>query len=275
MDQRVASALEYIKRYYNQKIKLEDLAKAAHLSPFHLQRLFTQALGESPAIYLKRIRLEKAGHLLHVNPDKSLTSIALQCGFKSLPAFSRAFKQVYGMAPSQYRTQASTFPHLEIKQDTGSLRVEIVYFPATWIYYRHTSVYSPQLYGEFEAAKASAQAQAIVHQRARFLGAYVHIPFHVPRTTLNYFAGIEVDVNRVKDRSTVFCIPEGRYAAFETDDSYEALTSTMVGFKEKWLDQQPYQIKEIFAMEELLPAHQPLRYPKLNRKIYIPIERTP
>lgn len=274
MDHRVASALEYIKRYYDQKIKLEDLAKAAHLSPFHLQRLFTQEIGESPDVYLRRIRLEKAAHLLHVNPDKSLTTIALQCGFRSLPTFSRTFKQAYGMAPSRYRQQVETFPQVDAQKDQPSPRVEIVYFPATWIYYRHTSVYSPQLYGEFEAAKAAAQAQAITATRERFLGAYVHIPFHVPRTALNYFAGIEVDIQKVKDRSTVFCIPEGRYAAFETDDSYEDLTATMVRFKEQWLDQQPYHIKEIFAMEELLPAHQPHRYPKLNRKIYVPIERS-
>jgi|GEM_PF-1577503 len=274
MDQRVAAALEYIKRYYHKKIKLDDLAKATHLSPFHLQRLFTQEMGESPDVYLRRIRLEKAGHLLHVNPDKPLTNIALQCGFGSLPAFSRAFKHTYGMSPSQYRIEAPIFPVVDLQKQQPSAEVEIVYFPATWIHYRHTSVYLPQLYAEFEAAKASAQAAGIIHSRKRFLGAYVHIPFHVPRTTLNYFAGVEVDINKVKDKTTVFCIPEGRYAAFETADSYDDLAATMIRFKEEWLDHQPYQIKEIFAMEELLPADQRDCYPKLNRRIYVPIERT-
>ena len=274
MDQRVAAALEYIKRNYHQKIKLEDIAKATHLSPFHLQRLFSQELGESPDVYLRRIRLEKAGHLLHVNPDKSLTAIALQCGFRSLPAFSRTFKQVYGVSPSQYRTKPSTLPPIDTQKGTTSPAVEIVFFPATWIYYRHTNVYFPRLYGEFEAAKAAAQAAGVMSKRERFLGAYVHIPFHVPRTTLNYFAGVEVDINKVKDKSVVFCIPEGRYAAFETSDSYENLAATMIRFKEEWLDLHPYQIKDIFAMEELLPASQANAYPKLNRKIYVPIERT-
>lgn len=274
MDQRVAAALEYIKRYYHQKIKLEDIAKATHLSPFHLQRLFSQELGESPDVYLRRIRLEKAEHLLHVNPDKSLTAIAFQCGFRSLPAFSRTFKHVYGMSPTQYRSSTNTVPPVDTQKGTTSPKVEIVFFPATWIYYRHTSVYFPQLYGEFEAAKATAQAEGVMSARERFLGAYVHIPFHVPRTTLNYFAGVEVDIEKVKDKSAVFCIPAGRYAAFETNDSYENLAATMIRFKVEWLDLNPYQIKDIFAMEELLPASQPHAYPKLNRKIFVPIERT-
>lgn len=274
MDQRVAAALEYIKRNYHEKIKLEDIAKATHLSPFHFQRLFSQEIGESPDVYLRRIRLEKAGHLLHVNPDKSLTAIALQCGFRSLPAFSRTFKQVYGMSPTQYRNNTDTLPLVDTQKGTTSPKVEIVYFPATWIYYRHTNVYFSQLYGEFEAAKAEAQAEGMMSARERFLGAYVHIPFHVPRTTLNYFAGVEVDIEKVQDKSVVFCIPEGRYAAFETDDSYENLAATMIRFKNEWLDLHPYQIKDIFAMEELLPASQPHAYPKLNRKIYVPIERT-
>lgn len=87
-------------------LRLEDLALVANVSTFHFHRLFKAATGESPAQFVKRHRLERALHLLSHMPGRSLTDVALQCGFSSSSDFSRSFKQHHGVPPSAFDLEA-------------------------------------------------------------------------------------------------------------------------------------------------------------------------
>jgi AraC family transcriptional regulator len=52
--------------------------------------------------FVKRLRLERALYLMSHAPNRSLTDVALDCGFSSSSDFSRSFKQCYGAAPSVF-----------------------------------------------------------------------------------------------------------------------------------------------------------------------------
>ena len=90
---------------------LADLAAADGRSPFHLQRLFSAEVGESPLQYSRRVRLQRAAAQLLVT-SKSVLDIALDAGFDSHEGFSRAFKKMFSLSPKQFREQQqTTFNH--------------------------------------------------------------------------------------------------------------------------------------------------------------------
>ncbi|MFK7800036.1 MAG: helix-turn-helix domain-containing protein [Anaerolineae bacterium] len=90
---------------------LADLAAADGRSPFHLQRIFSAEVGESPLQYSRRVRLQRAAASLLVT-QKSVLDVALDAGFDSHEGFSRAFRTMFSMSPKQFRDQQKgTFNH--------------------------------------------------------------------------------------------------------------------------------------------------------------------
>lgn len=78
------------------------LARDAHYSRFHFQRMFRETTGETPGSCQRRLRLERAAYHL-LQSDRSVTEIAFESGFDSLEGFSRAFRKAAGISPSHFR----------------------------------------------------------------------------------------------------------------------------------------------------------------------------
>jgi AraC family transcriptional regulator len=99
---RLARVLDYIEANLEGDLSLDHLASIACLSRFHFARAFKAAVGQSPHRYVSGKRLEHAKTLL-ARGDQSLVDIALALNFSSQANFSRAFRQVTGLTPGQYR----------------------------------------------------------------------------------------------------------------------------------------------------------------------------
>ena len=99
---RVNRAIDYIVRHLAEPLRLEDVARVACFSPFHFHRIFRSLIGETLSDFVKRVRLERALHLMAHGAERSLTEIALACGFSSSSDFSRSFKQRFGVPPSVF-----------------------------------------------------------------------------------------------------------------------------------------------------------------------------
>jgi len=100
--ERVNLAIDHVVSHLGEPLRLADLARAARLSPFHFHRVFQVLVGETPAEFVKRLRLERALVMMAHAPRTSLTMIGLECGFSSSSDFSRCFKQRYETAPSAF-----------------------------------------------------------------------------------------------------------------------------------------------------------------------------
>ncbi len=100
--ERVNRAIDLIVRDLAQPLSLEAVSEAAGFSPFHFHRIFKALLGETLNQFVKRQRLERALRLMSHAPDRSLTQVAMDCGFSSSSDFSRSFRQRYGAAPSRF-----------------------------------------------------------------------------------------------------------------------------------------------------------------------------
>ena len=99
---RVNRAIDHIVGNLAQPLRLAELSAVAGFSPFHFHRIFKAVVGEALNAFVARQRLERALHQMSHAPQRSLTDVALACGFSSSSAFSRAFKKRYAIAPSAF-----------------------------------------------------------------------------------------------------------------------------------------------------------------------------
>jgi AraC-like DNA-binding protein len=80
----------------------EALAARLCLSRYHFDRVIASVAGEPPAAFRRRILLERAAYRL-VTTDRSVLDVAVEAGYGSHEAFTRAFSRVYGMRPTDWR----------------------------------------------------------------------------------------------------------------------------------------------------------------------------
>ena len=103
-DEVVAEAIKFIRDNASRPIQVRDLEKALNVSRRVLENRFERTVGRSPAIILRRVRLERAAVLLR-DTELAIPEIAYQCGFNHTESFIRSFKRTMGDVPSQYRRQ--------------------------------------------------------------------------------------------------------------------------------------------------------------------------
>ena len=97
----VERAIEFIKEHLCEPLPLARVAAAVSLSPVHFHQTFRTATGKTLRSYIEELRLKRAINLLS-STDKTLTEIALECGFSSQSYFSFAFRRRMGETPREY-----------------------------------------------------------------------------------------------------------------------------------------------------------------------------
>ncbi len=99
---QIARSVDLIHSDFQTDLSLDDLASAAAMSRYHFLRCFKTHVGSTPYAYLQQVRLQNAATLLR-DSSRSITDIALDCGFTSPSRFSSAFRHYFGCTPSFFR----------------------------------------------------------------------------------------------------------------------------------------------------------------------------
>ena len=99
---RIQTAIHFMNSNLERPILLAEMAAAVRLSPSHLSHLFKTQTGFSPGEYLRRLRIEKASHLL-ATTLLSIKEIMAMVGYNNRSNFLRHFRRYYDVAPSEYR----------------------------------------------------------------------------------------------------------------------------------------------------------------------------
>ncbi len=102
-DARLNRAIDYINRHIDEQLDLETIAEVAAFSKYHFHRVFSAAVGEPLGSYIQRLRLERAAALVAEESQNTITEISYNLNFSSPAVFSRAFKDYFGMSPSEWR----------------------------------------------------------------------------------------------------------------------------------------------------------------------------
>ncbi len=125
-ERRINQVIDYIVTHLDAELSLDALADVACFSKFHFHRIFSGLIGETVNDFVRRLRLEKAAYLLIFDRKKSITEIALDCGFSSSQNFAKTFKPYFGMTPSALRKskdfrQFETLQSIIVERDKSKI----------------------------------------------------------------------------------------------------------------------------------------------------------
>jgi AraC family transcriptional regulator len=186
----VAGAVGLIERDLDVDHSLELLAERAGVSPFHFHRLFRSVVGEPPASYVRRLRLERAALALKYS-RRPVTDIAFEAGYDTHESFTRAFKARFGAAPRSFRVESRR----AVAIDTQPAIVRVP--PRRIAYVRHVGPYD-------ETGPAFAKVLSWAGRRgllpaATLLGVYWDDQTITPRNRTRCEVGLFVDDHAVGD----------------------------------------------------------------------------
>jgi AraC family transcriptional regulator len=101
-------SLSFIEAHLGEELRIQAIARHAGMSMWHFQRIFSAALGQPVMDYVRRRRLSRALEVL-TGTSQPLIDIALDHGFGSQEAFTRAFKDMFGVTPGVCRRKRDLF----------------------------------------------------------------------------------------------------------------------------------------------------------------------
>ncbi|MFZ6757728.1 AraC family transcriptional regulator [Undibacterium sp. Ji50W] len=142
---RMLKVLYYIDQHLEQDLSVESLSAVAAFSKFHFHRQFSDYFGIAVIKYVQLLRLKKAAHVLAFRQHRQVIDIALESGYESSEAFSRAFKKSLGQSPAHFRKQSQwtawqnsylSLHHMREQHMSAQHQlddVKIITFPATSI----------------------------------------------------------------------------------------------------------------------------------------------
>ena len=100
----IQKALWFIESHSKDVLTLDDVARGCNVSPFHLTRAFAATTGRSLMRYVRARRLSEAARQL-ANGATDILYVALDAGYGSHEAFTRAFRELFALTPEQVRAQ--------------------------------------------------------------------------------------------------------------------------------------------------------------------------
>ncbi|MEM6929379.1 MAG: helix-turn-helix domain-containing protein [Myxococcota bacterium] len=103
-DDRIDRVLRWLPDHLHEPLSIEDLASRAGMSPRNFRRVFHRVLGQSPARFLERCRVDAVAGALE-DSDETLASLAHRFGFGGTEALRRAFRRCIGVTPRDYRAR--------------------------------------------------------------------------------------------------------------------------------------------------------------------------
>lgn len=136
---RFYKVIEFIDEHLNESLSTTQLSEVAHLSRYHFHRQFQALFGVNVSQLIHLIRLKRAATTLEFR-ETPITDIAFQAGYDSAEAFTRGFKRVFGMSPSEFRKspdwslwQRKYDPVLQLRRDImkanqANFHVEVIEF---------------------------------------------------------------------------------------------------------------------------------------------------
>jgi len=259
----VGKALWYIESHFAGEISLDQVAAAGGVSRYYLSRAFAEATGFPVMQYVRARRLSEAARALAAGaPD--ILSVALATGYGSHEAFTRAFRDRFGVTPEAVRAErnVATLSLVEpIKMDESML----------------TTLEPPR----FENGKTLLIAglserydcdssKAIPAQWQRFMPYIGNIPGQIGRMAygvccnsdeegnFDYICGVEVaDFSELPPELARLRIPARRYAVFTHRDHISTIRRTVNTIWNKWLPESGYEVADAPDFERYGPEFNP------------------
>ncbi|MGV2622931.1 UNVERIFIED_CONTAM: AraC family transcriptional regulator [Halobacillus marinus] len=301
--QLMVKVIDYITTHLTEDLSLSRLAKLSSYSPYYFQRLFKEMIGETPAVFVKRMRLEQAAHLLIYEPHLAITEVGMTCGFSSLSYFTYSFQSYFRTSPKLWRKGAylERFPR-EYKNSKNSKllrrnskadvedeaynefkwldldKVEVTRLPESFTVNRyHIGSYTSGIPDVWKSAYHWCKSRDLLGASTLMIGEPRNNPYITPPEKSFYDCRVTVDPAQV-DGESVERFPGGKYVVYSFDIPvpYEDRGMLIECYSELysyWLPQSGYKyLGNPLEMTEIFEESGGLSLQVRIRAIALPIE---
>lgn len=275
--ERLNRVLVHIQNSLDKPLTIDRLAEVACLSPFHFHRIFSTHVGETVAEYVRRLRLERAAMRVAFTGE-SVTETALGAGYETPAAFTRAFRERFGMSPSEFRgQQRETIPPIAENSTAKEIMVinpEMREFPETNVLFaRRTGPYGEAAKGAWEALMGFAYKNRLMTDKTSLIGISHDDPAITEENKIRYDACITFSGNpKPEGEIGMQTISGGRHAVFLHKGAYADMTETYRNIFVGWLATSGCTLRDQPCFELYLNRDPRRTKPEnLRTEIWVPV----
>jgi len=250
----IGRALWFINAHAGDQLSLETIAQSVGVSRHHLAHAFGEATGRSVIGYLRGLRLSAAARSL-ADGAPDILQVALEAGYGSHEAFTRAFRDQFGLTPEQVRGQRQ-LGTVNLVEPIEMTQPSTVVLNAPTI---ETS--KPMLLAGQIASYTFETMGALPAQWEKFIPHLGNVPGQVGRvaygvvlkaseTGFDYLCGVEVkDFDRLPADLDRIRVPAQRYAVFRQTDHISKIRNVWSEVWSAWLPSSGYQVADAPRLE--------------------------
>jgi AraC family transcriptional regulator len=274
--------MNYIYKYIDTDINIDELSIQLEISKFHLHRIFKEEFGKNIYESIKSIRLQKASNLLITNKYSTITDIANITGYSSQTSFLRAFKQRFNMTPKQWKNGGDKEYSNIILQDSlsaisstadfSNLKAQIVKMPElTGFYIRHQG-YDRSIKDTWEKLQTWIYTNDISNYKQ--IGLHHDNPIITPLKQCQYIAMVVVEnENKLLENISLptLTIPKGVYAKFSIEGKYGDVLKLIQWIYNSWLGNSGYETSTNPSYAIYTKNHFLSEDEKFSLEYYLPI----
>jgi len=263
--QKVLSTIESDLEY----VTIEELIRVAGYSYYHFHRIFKAYTGESLKKYIKRLQLEKALQQMQMDKE-NITQIAMKSGYNTPSSFNKAFKEMFGINPSEYKQ--SLLPKRKLYKNIEPERVEKV---------EPIEVYAIRHLGEYQQTINSWEKILTFAGKNRLFNkdfyAYAITYDHPDISDINRLR-CDVCISKTKEVETndeeiiSKKFDGGKYAVFLHKGDHEKLTDTYDAIFGNWFCKGSVILRDVPVFQKFLNDKRKVKTDELLTEVWVGVE---
>ena len=243
--------MNYIYKYIDTDINIDELSVELNMSKFHLHRIFKDEFGKNIYESIKSIRLQKASNLLITNKYSTITQIANMCGYSSQTSFLRAFKERFLMTPKEWKnggykeystSNVKKFYETNNEVDFSNIEPSIEKMPQIETYYIRHQGYDKSIKKVWQKLQTWIYTNEIDNYKQ--IALHHDNPIITPLNECQYIATVSIDTYKKEIENLSLpklIIPKGIYAKFSLKGKYGDVIKLIQWVYHSWLIESGYE----------------------------------
>ena len=282
---RINLAVEYINKNLANNIKLDDIAKSAHFSPYHFHRIFMAVLKETVNDFTNRVKLEKAVKLLKYS-DNPFPYISTECGFSSPSTFSRAFKNYFKISPTEFKKNGFDKNSKICKEahltNTYLAPINKEQFETEIIEMEEKKVAYIRINNSFQEGKVLNKFEKLVkwskkmgiYKTETFFGMSLDDIMVTPKEKYRYEACVTIPKGFIVNDSEIstMTIPKSKYVTTTISGNIELVINAWNYLFNGWLINSEYEPEHLHSIEFFLDKKNICNWNHFDLQLCVPIK---